>query len=170
LRYLAVAAGGAFPGNSQFITGINIGTNTVADGRGPQIGPIVGTTATVAMAMPQTYMITWWSNSTTITAAVWAGAGGNLNFAGNTLNVNGVSGVDCSAGSVNPATMVVTKGLVTHCWEHVHIRPRGTGKHPQPPVRCWRHGSSARIIRCFMDTVRFGDGDVRRDPWPPMET
>lgn len=102
-------------GNSKFVTGINFGQDSIMAGRGPQIGPIVGTNATVAVAMPETYMLTWWSDVNTIAGAVWTGAAGVLNFAGTDLAMNGVFGVDCPAGTVNAATMVVTKGLVTHC-------------------------------------------------------
>jgi hypothetical protein len=38
----------------------------------------------------------------------------NFNFTG-TLASGGVAGVSCTAGTVSAATMVVTKGIVTHC-------------------------------------------------------
>jgi hypothetical protein len=67
-----------------------------------------------AISMPTTYRIQWFSNSTTVLAGVYAGAGGNLNLDGANLVSNGNAGVSCNAG-INVGSFRSVNGLVTAC-------------------------------------------------------
>jgi hypothetical protein len=52
---------------------------------------------------------------------MFSDAAGGINFNGSALKgvsgiqVNGIAGVSCAAGSVSLTTLVVTGGVVTHC-------------------------------------------------------
>lgn len=106
----ALTTGAGYGGGPKFKAGIVIGSSSIRAAAGPSI---LGSNSTVAMAMPFTNYIIWY-NGSSASSAVWGGAAGSLNFfTTNTLTVNGVAGVTCSG--VNPTTMVVTNGLVTHC-------------------------------------------------------
>jgi len=113
---------GGSGGPNKFVTGINIVNNTIAANRGPAMGA-TGTTATVAIALPETYDIVWYQNSSTIRSAVFGGSGGNLNLVGNNISfttsgggsliLNTNVGVTCAG--ISAATFQSQGGIVTHC-------------------------------------------------------
>lgn len=94
--------------NSQpFRSGINFLNNSVTTGAASAIN---------AMAMPRNYYIAWYSAANTPQGSITVDGTNNLNLnTGGTIKINGTAGVDCAAGTVNGATIVITKGIVTHC-------------------------------------------------------
>lgn len=69
-----------------------------------------------AVAMPLTYSIAWYSAANTAQGSITVD-GSNFLAIGtsNTIKINGTAAVDCAAGTVNGATITITKGIVTHC-------------------------------------------------------
>ena len=97
-----------------YVSGIVFESNSVA----PQI--LFGGGTSVAIALPALYSLIWYSAAGTAQGGIEFDASGNMQLGiNNTIVVNGAgptgAGVNCASGTVNGATVVVVKGIVTHC-------------------------------------------------------
>lgn len=70
----------------------------------------------VAMALFPNAGLFWQSSAGTTVGGFTFDSSGNFKIGTtSTIIINGVAAVDCAAGTVNGATIAITKGIVTHC-------------------------------------------------------